>query len=139
MSLLLIASLIVTIGAGALMLREQTADSAILVSICAVVSAGIWALMAVTRPMVVDLNGQMLTVRHHGSTDVFNLADPFQSVEIRGALGSPSWALELGRDDGSTVVVGSRAVPPAELHHVVTYHRQKAAQRRTQRETNFGR
>ena len=139
MTLMLVAGAMVTLGAGALTLREQTADSVILLAICAVVTVGIWALMAAMRPMVVDLKGPMLTVRHHDVEDIFNLADPYQQVEIRGSLGSPTWALVLGRRDGSTVVVGSKTVPPAQLHHVVIYHRRKAEQRRTERDTSFGR
>ena len=65
--------------------------------------------------------------------DTFDLADPFQPVQVRGALGSPSWSLALGKLDGSTVVIGSRTVKAAQLHPVVVHYRTKADHLRIRR------
>jgi len=137
--LIIIAGLMATLGAGVLTWRYQTGDAAVLLGICAAVTVGLWTVMAATKPMVVDLKGSMLTVRHHNTEDVFNLSDPFQVVELRGAPGSPSWSLALGRRDGSMLVVGSRTVRSTQLHPAVVHYRLKADQVRDDRDKRFGR
>ena len=117
---------------------DRTGDNASLLGICALATVGLWAIMATTRPMTVDLKGSHLTVHHRDTADTFDLADPFQQVQLRGSLGSPTWSLALGKLDGSTVVVGSRTVKPAQLHPVVTYYRARAEQQRRERDERFG-
>ncbi len=138
-SLMLIAALIVTLGMGALTYSRPGADSVALLVASALVVMAIWGLMAASKPMIVDLNGPMLTVRHHNTQEVFDLSDPYQSVEIRGAVGSPTWSLTLERRDGSPLVVGSRTVNVHQLHPTVLYHRKRAELRRTERESRFNR
>jgi hypothetical protein len=139
LGLLLVLACLGTLGALALTIRTPEADNASLLAICALAAVGLFAIMATTRPMVVDLKGSVLTVRHHDTVDSFDLADPFQPVQVRGALGSPSWSLALGTIDGGTVVVGSRTVKAAELHRVVVYYRTRANRMRRDRDQRFGR
>jgi hypothetical protein len=138
MSLLLIAAAMCTLGAAALTVRTPDGDNASLLAICALATVGLFAIMATTRPMEVDLKGSMLTVHHRDTVDTFDLADPFQPVQIRGSLGSPSWSLALGKIDGGTVVVGSRTVKAAQLHPVVVHYRTKADSLRRARDQRFG-
>ncbi len=135
--LLLLAALLATVALGYVAFDTRSSDDMVLAIVAAMLTTALWAIMATSKPMEVELQGPLLTVRHNGTEETFNLANPFQRVEIRGALGSPTWALVIRRENGSEVVIGSRTVPPAEMHPVVMYHRAKADARRDDRNRRF--
>jgi len=137
LGLLLLVSLAATVGLGMIAAETRSNDNLVNVIIAAMVTTALWATLATSKPMEVALQGPLLTVRHNGTQETFNLTNPFQRVEIRGALGSPTWTLVIGRENGTEVAIGSRTVPPAEMHPAVMHHRAKADSRRDDRNRRF--
>jgi hypothetical protein len=135
--LLLLVALVATVGFGLVAAESRSNEDLVVAIVAAMLTTALWAMMATSKPMEVDLRGPLLTVRHDGIEETFNLANPFQRVEIRGSLGSPTWTLVIGRENGTEVAIGSRTVPPAEMHPVVMYHRAKADSRRDDRNRRF--
>jgi hypothetical protein len=107
--------------------------------LCALLAVGLWAVLAASRPMVVDLLGSRLTVRHRGRVDVFDLADPFARVTVHGVPTSPRWKIVLTTLDGREVAVGARTVDAAALDLALQHARVQAARTLAGRQERFSR
>ncbi|HET7684615.1 MAG TPA: hypothetical protein VFK34_13210 [Marmoricola sp.] len=82
----------------------------------------------------VDLKGSILTVRHQGYVDRFDLAGPIQLVELVSVPQRRDWRLRLESPDGRLVELGGHQVDPVEMHRIVEYYRAIATRERRERE-----
>ena len=136
-ALLLVAFLAAAVASGSGLLRRQTTPALALTLGCLLGAAGLYALLVVLRPVVVELSEPWLRVQRGALEDRFNLASPLQEMHVRGRPGTRSWRLVLGCPDGRSVRVGSRMVDSRSLDVVVGRARALAAQERAAREERF--
>jgi hypothetical protein len=103
------------------------------------VIVGLWALLIASTPQVISLRGSILTVRNSSGTERFDLADGLQPVDVVGEPRSSSWAVLLHRPNNTSVVLRRRDVDAVVLDPIVRHYRDLAEQRRSDRQTRFGR
>lgn len=118
----------------------RDADSSRLIVLLGVVCAVVllWGVLMVTRPLMATLDGSRLSVRHHGVTDVFDLADPGVPVTQNGAHGG-AWSLELEGHGGRRIVLDGLRFPREELQPIFTYYQRVGRERMAARLERFHR
>jgi hypothetical protein len=138
-ALLLIGFLAAAVASGSGLLRGQSTPTLALTLGCVLGAAGLFAVLVVLRPVVVELSEPWLVVRRNGRHDRFNLASPFLGMRVSGRPGSRKWGLVLDCPDGRTVRVSNAMVDSRKLDVVVTYGRAVATLERVARDERFSR
>lgn len=138
-ALLLIGFLAAAAASGSGLLRRQSTPTLALSLACLLGAAGVYALLVVLRPVVVELAEPWLTVRRGMHHDRFDLASPHLRVRVSGRPGSRRWLLLLDCPDGRVVRVRHRMVDSRRLDVVVGYGQAVAARERAAREIRFAR
>jgi hypothetical protein len=138
-ALLLLAFLAAAVAAGTGAVQAQTTPALALSLACLLGAAGMFAILAVLRPVVIELDEVWLTVRQAGYCDRFDLTNPFQELETTGRVGSGRWRLRLGCPDGRVVVVTGAMVDSRRLEPVVAYAQRYAERDRAARVLRFNR
>jgi hypothetical protein len=136
-ALLLVGFLAAAVASGSGLLRRQSTPTLALTLGCLLGAAGVYALLVVLRPVVVELAEQWLMVQRGTRQDRFNLASPFQAVQVSGRPGSRRWRLVLGSPDGRAVRVRHGMVDSRSLDVVVGYAQAIAAHERAARVERF--
>ena len=102
-------------------------------AIPALIIVGIWGAMINTTPPVTTLKGSKIAVRHDGTVDEFDLANPDQAIETTRDASDPRWKAKFERLDGSQLVLTRKHVPPAEFPMLLQHYRRIAAELLEQR------
>jgi hypothetical protein len=137
--LLLVAVVLAAFAIGSGLLDQQSTPTLALALTCLLAASGLYAILVATTPTVVQLDEAVLTVRHHGRTDRFELNRPYQDVRVSGQPGTAKWLLCLGCPDGRTVVLTGSMVDSQRLAPVVSYAQEYAQRGRDAREERFNR
>ncbi len=137
--LLLVAVLLSAFAIGSGLLDQQSTPTLALALTCLLAASGLYAILVATSPTVVELDEAVLTVRHRGRTDRFELTRPYQDLRVSGQPGTAKWLLCLGTPDGRTVVLTGNMVDSQRLAPVVTYAQEYAERSREAREERFTR
>ena len=136
--LLLIGAAVATGLAGRLYFESTTDSRMRLLITCALVVAGLWAVLTATAPQVVTLKGSVLIVKSRRGIDRFDLSEGMQQVDLIGDPRSSKWALVLHRNDNSTVRLGRRDVDARTIDPLVRRFREVAEQRRSEHWARLG-
>jgi hypothetical protein len=136
---LFVVAVVVAVGAGIDAGVTRSTTSAVVALFSLLAAAAIYAGMAASRPMTVELDGSKLVVNHGTGVDVFDLADPFQDVVERGEPGTISWSLTLSKPGGGVILIDARTVESLELHPVIVHAREYAERGRAERRERFNR
>jgi len=134
--------LVATIGAVVALvvaISTQSVVAMVALAVCAVVAIIFRGALMSTGVTHTTLHGATLTVRRDGVQEKFNLADPYQQVEVVGTAGSAHWRLRLGALGGRTVELTPAQVDAVELMPTIAYYQERAAREREDRERRFNR
>jgi hypothetical protein len=137
--LLLVAFLSAAVATGTGAVQRQTTPTLALALSCLLGAAGMFAVLAVLRPTVVELDEVWLSVRGGAHHDRFDLTNPFQELGVTGTAGTSRWRLGLGCPDGRVVTITGSMVDSRRLDPVVRYAQQYADRDRTARGERFSR
>ena len=118
--------------------RQSTPTLAVALA-CLLGAAGLYALLVVLRPVVVELAAPRLAVRRGERDDRFDLSSPFQDVQVSGRPGTGEWKLTLGCPDGRVVRLTSNMVDSRRLDEVVAHAQLLAARAQAARQERFNR
>jgi hypothetical protein len=121
------------------LLAEQSTPALALTLASLLGASGLYAVLVVLRPVVVELSEPWLVVRHRDRVDTFNLASPFQEIRLEGEPGTWRWRLELGCPDGRVVRLGRRMVDSRAMDVVIGHSQVLAQLERTARMERFDR
>ncbi|HEY6933149.1 MAG TPA: hypothetical protein VI452_07090 [Marmoricola sp.] len=132
-ALLMVPLLAAAVGGGYYAWSIGSMEYIPVAAIPALVVVGIWGAMINTPPVVTTLKGSRVSVRHDGTTDEFDLANPDQAVETPRDARDPKWRVTLERVDGSQLVLTRKHVPPADFMKIVQLYRRIAAEQLEQR------
>ncbi len=121
------------------LLQQQTTPALGLALACLLGAAGLYSIIVVLRPTVVQLDQTRLSVRQHGREDSFDLSNPFQELHVSGKPGTSGWHLALGTPDGRVVRLTSTMVDSRQLDAVVAYAQTYAVRDRVARIDRFSR
>ncbi|MBV9831974.1 MAG: hypothetical protein JOZ82_10320 [Marmoricola sp.] len=136
----LIVGFLVAAGAKASgLLQQQTTPGLALALACLLGAAGLYAILVVLRPTVVELDETRLSVRRNGHEDRFDLTNPFQELQVSGKPGTSGWHLALGCPDGRMVRLTGAMVDSRQLDAVVAYAQTYAVRDRIARIDRFSR
>lgn len=126
-------------GLGVRYAQSLASNDFVLLVVGLVVVVVLWAVMIATKPQVVSLQRNILTVANTGGSERFDLADPLQSVDLVGNPRTSHWAVLLHRSEDTTVVLRHTDVLACELDPIVRHYRSIADQRVSEREARFNR
>jgi hypothetical protein len=107
LGLVMLALLAGTAAAGWYVATHDRQDLLPYFGIPAVLLVGLWAIMINSTPTKLELKGSLLTVRHHGRRDVFDLADSGTSMSAT-PTGEHPWSVQLECVDGSSIKLTER-------------------------------
>lgn len=133
-ALLLVASLAAAVTCLVLALRTQSTESVVGLVFSALLAVLCRGAMMSSGLMTVELKGSLLTVRHDGYVDRFDLAGHVQLVELVGDPDRSSWRLRLETADGRVVELTRRQVDAREMHGIVEFYQSLAERKRRERE-----
>jgi hypothetical protein len=136
-ALLLIGFLAEAAASASGLLRRQSTPALALTLGCLLGAAGVYALLVVLRPVVVELAEPWLSVHRGDRHDRFNLSSPFQEVRVSGRPGTRKWLLVLTRPGGGVVRVRHGMVDSRSLDVVVRYAQALSDREREAREERF--
>lgn len=131
--LLLVPFLAAAVGGGYYAYSIGSMEYIPVAAIPALLIVGIWGAMINTTPPVTTLKGSKISVRHDGTVDEFDLANPDQAIETTRDASDPRWKVKFERVDGSQLVLTRKHVPAGEFMTILQHYRQIAAELLEQR------
>ncbi|CAB4712051.1 MAG: hypothetical protein F2667_07950 [Actinobacteria bacterium] len=123
LGLVLLASLAVTAVVGYAAYDTRSDANIGLTAIFGVLSVVLWAVRASSSVARLHLQGSQLEILSAAGRHVFDLSNPYTSIEVVGAPGRRGWRVLFHRRNMSPYEVTSSMVDPAQFMETLRYFR----------------